>query len=65
MKNLNIMFLMLILTPSFSSPILEENAIGVRNDTFTCIAISSQLLNQKIQGNKSKSFSNFAFKTVL
>ena len=57
----NIMLLTLILTPSFSSPILEENAVGVRNDTFTCTATSSQLLNQKIQVNKSKSFTNFAF----
>ena len=33
----NIMLLTLILTPSFSSPILflEENAASVRNDTFT------------------------------
>ena len=30
----NIMLLTLILTPSFSSPILEENAVGVRNDSF-------------------------------
>ena len=37
----NIMLLTLILTPSFSSPILEENAVGVRNDTFTCTATSS------------------------
>ena len=35
--------------------------VGARNDTAT----SSQLLNQKIQVNKSKSFTNFAFKTVL
>ena len=49
------------LTPSFSSPILEENAVSMRNDT--CMATSSQLLhvrqpllkllNQKIQVNKS------------
>ena len=45
----NIMLLTLILTPSFSSPILEENAVGVRNDTFTCTATSSQLLNQKFK----------------
>ena len=30
------MLLTLILTPSFSSPILEEDTVGVRNDTFTC-----------------------------
>ena len=84
------MHLTLILTPSFSSPILEENAVGVRNDTFTftatssqllnqkieenavglrndtftCTATSSQLLNQKIQVIESKSFTNFAFKTL-
>ena len=56
----NTILLTLILTPSFSSPILEENAAGARNDTFTFKAISSQLLNKKIQANKSKSFSNFA-----
>ena len=61
----NIMLLTLILTPSFSSPILEENAVSVRNGTFTCRATSSQLLNQNIRVNKSKSFTNFAFKTVL
>ena len=60
----NIMLLALILTPSFSSPILEENAVSVGNDT--CTATSSQpLLNKKLQVNKSKSFSKFAFKTVL
>ena len=48
------MLLTLILTPSFSSPILEENAVCVRNDTFTCTATASQLLNQKIEVNKSK-----------
>ena len=37
----------------------------MRNYTFTCTATSSQFLNQKIQVNKSKSFSNFAFETVL
>ena len=41
------MLLTLILTPSFSSYILEENAVGVRNDTFTCTAASFQLLNKK------------------
>ena len=61
----NIMLLTLILTPSFSSHILEENAVGVRNDTFTCTATSAQLFNQKVQVNKSKSFTNFDFKTVL
>ena len=45
----NIMLLTLILTPSFSSPILEENAVGVRNDTFTCTATSSRLLNRKFK----------------
>ena len=35
--------LLLGLTPIFSSPILEENAVSVRNDT--CTTISSQLLN--------------------
>ena len=30
----NIMLLTFISTPSFSSPFLEENAVGVRNDTF-------------------------------
>ena len=59
------MLFTLVLTRSFGSPILEENAVDVRNDTFKCTATSSQLLNQKIQVNKSKSFSNFAFKTVL
>ena len=60
------MLLTFILTPSFSSSILEENAVRVRNDT--CTATSSQLLhvrqplNQKIQVNKSKSFT---LKTVL
>ena len=39
----NIMLLTFILTPSFSSPILEENAVSVRNDT--CMAASSQLLH--------------------
>ena len=39
----NIMLLTFILTPSFSSPILEENAVSVRNDT--CTATSSQLLH--------------------
>ena len=61
----SVMFLTLILTPSFNSPILEENAVGVRNDTFACTAMFSQLLNQKIQVNKSKSFTIFAYKTVL
>ena len=37
----NTMRLTLALTPSFSSPILEENPVGVRNDTFTCTATSS------------------------
>ena len=50
---------------SFSSPVSEENAVSVRDDTFTCKATSSQLLTQKFQVNKSKSFSNFAFSTVL
>ena len=59
------MLLTLILTPSLSSPILEENAIDMRNDTFTCTATSFQLLNQEIQVNKSNFFTNFAFKTVL
>ena len=58
------MFLTWILTPSFNSPILEENAVGMRNDTFSCTATSSQLLNQKIQVNGSKSLTNSAFKTV-
>ena len=44
----NIMLLTLILTASFSSPVLEDNAAGVRNYTFTSTATSSQLLNQKI-----------------
>ena len=58
------MLLTFILTLSFSSPILEENAVGVRNDTYA--ATSSQaLLNQKIQVNKSKSFCHFAFKTFV
>ena len=61
----NIMLLTLILRPNFSSAILEENAVGVRNDTFTCTATSSQVLNQKFKVNKSKSFITFAFKTVL
>ena len=61
----NIMLLTLTLTPSFSSPILEKNKVGVRNDTFTCTATSSQLINKKIQVKKSKSYTNFAFKTVL
>ena len=46
------MLLTLILTLSFSSLILEENAVGVRNDTCTCTATSSQLLNKRIQVNK-------------
>ena len=54
------MLLTLILTPN-----LEENAVGMKNDSFTCTATSSQLLNQKVQVKKSKSFTNFAFKTVL
>ena len=37
------MLLTLILKPSFSSPTLEENAVGVRNDA--CTATSSQLLH--------------------
>ena len=45
----NIMFLTLVLISSFSSPILEENLVGVRNDTFTCTATFSQLLNQKFK----------------
>ena len=49
------MLLTFILTPSFSSPISEEIAVGVRNNTFIFTATSSQLLNQKIQVNKSKS----------
>ena len=44
----NVMLLTLVLTPSFSSPISEENPVGARNDTFTCTSTSSQLLNQKI-----------------
>ena len=47
------MLLTLILTPSSSSPTLEEIAVDVRNDTFICTATFSQLLNQKIQINKS------------
>ena len=58
------MLLTMILTPGFSSSILEENAVGVRNDSFTCTVTSSQLLNKEIQVNKSKPFGNFAFKTV-
>ena len=42
------MLLTLILTPSFSSPILEENVVGMKNDTFACTATSSQLLTQKL-----------------
>ena len=34
-------------------------------DCFTCAATSSQLLNQKTQGNQSESFINFAFKATL
>ena len=41
--------LTLILTPRFSSPVLEENAVGLRKDTVTCTAASSQLLNQKFK----------------
>ena len=59
----NIKLLTLILTPSLSCPVLEENAVGVRNDTFTYTATSSQLLNKKFRVNKSKS--NVAFKTVV
>ena len=59
----SIFYNIMLLTPSFSSLILEENAVSMRNDT--CTSTPSQLLNQKIQVNKSKSFSNFAFKTVL
>ena len=36
------MLLMFFLKPSFSSPISEENAVSLRNDT--CTATSSQLL---------------------
>ena len=57
------MLLTFILTSSFSSPILEDNSVSVRNDT--CTATSSQLLNKTIQVNKSKSVSYFAFETVL
>ena len=39
----DIMLLTFMLTPNFSSPILEENAVSVRNDT--CTATSSQLLH--------------------
>ena len=35
------------------------------NDTFACSATSSQLLNKKIEVNKSKSFTNFVLKTVF
>ena len=51
--------------PGFKSPFQEESTIGMRNDSFACTATSSQLLNQKIQVNKCKSFSIFVFKTVL
>ena len=37
------LFLTLILTPSFSSPISEGNSVSVRNDT--CTATSSQLVH--------------------
>ena len=43
------MLLALILTPSFSGPISEENAAGVRNDTFTCAATFSQLLGRRFK----------------
>ena len=39
----NIMLLTFILKPSFSSPVSEENAVSVGNDT--CTATSSQLLH--------------------
>ena len=39
----NIMLLTFILTPSFSSPILEENAVRVRNNA--CTATFFQLLH--------------------
>ena len=62
----NIMLLTLILTPSFRSSTSEENAVAVRNGTFTCTATSSLLLNRKIQVNKSKSFTmQLCFQTVL
>ena len=32
---INIMLITLILTPSFSSPLLEENAVGVRIQSHT------------------------------
>ena len=68
------MLLTFMLTLSLSSPILEENAVSVRNDTCKsnlfstarCTATPSQpLLNKKIRFDKSKSFSNFTFKTIF
>ena len=60
----NIMLLKLILTPSFSNPILEKNAVGVRIDT---LHVQQPLLycSIKIQVNKCKSFTRSAFKTIL
>ena len=59
------MLLTLILTPSFSSPVLEENAVGERNNTFTCTATSSQLLSQKFKSinlNPSPTFLSKQFR---
>ena len=42
--------LLMLITPSFSSPILEENTLGMRNDTFKC---TQPLLNCSIETFKS------------
>ena len=44
------MLLTLILTPSFSSPTSEENAVGVRNDT---LHVQQPFLNFSIKKFKS------------
>ena len=61
----NIMLLTFILTLSFSSPILEENAVSVRNDT--CTATSSQRLHvqQPLLNKKFKSINLNPSATML
>ena len=52
------------LPPSYWENSPGSAGVG-NNDTFTGTVTSFQLLNQNIQVNKFKSFTNFAFKTVL
>ena len=56
----------LVLTPSFSSPILEENAVGVRNDTLVLTpSFSSPILEENAVGLRNDTFTCTATSSQL